>query len=145
MLLTGPARGYVRGELERLGDPLPARALARSRTSSAAPTTRSTCTSCRLGRRAGPKAVLESLATGVPLVTTRVGQAQELVEDGRNGLLVDVEDVRCARRAALRVHADAALAASFREAGRATAEPYALEQLDEKWAALFDGFVSRAD
>ena len=40
----------------------------------------------------GPKAILEAMATGVPLVTTRVGQAQELVDDGRNGLIVDVED-----------------------------------------------------
>ena len=79
-------------------DPVPctcSRARARS---SAAPTARWTCTSCRRGRRAGPKAVLEAMATGVPLVTTRVGQAQELVEDGRNGLLVDVDDPDGARR-----------------------------------------------
>ena len=58
----------------------------------------------------GPKAVLESMATGVPLVTTRVGQAQELVEDGRNGLLVGVDDSEALAASAVRVHADAALA-----------------------------------
>jgi glycosyltransferase involved in cell wall biosynthesis len=29
----------------------------------------------------GPKAVLESMAAGVPLVTTRVGQAMDLVQN----------------------------------------------------------------
>ncbi len=41
----------------------------------------------------GPKAALEAMATGVPLVTTRVGQAADLVEDGANGWMVEVEDV----------------------------------------------------
>ena len=41
----------------------------------------------------GPRAVLESMASGVPLVTTRVGQAMDLVEHKVNGWIVDVEDV----------------------------------------------------
>ena len=41
----------------------------------------------------GPKAALESMASGAPLVTTRVGQASELVLDEENGLLADVDDV----------------------------------------------------
>ena len=41
----------------------------------------------------GPRAVLEAMATGIPLVTTRVGQASDLVRHGENGWLVDVEDV----------------------------------------------------
>jgi glycosyltransferase involved in cell wall biosynthesis len=144
VLLTGPARGYVRHELERLGIPY-RHVLARTR--------------AELGRayhaldvylvssrqEGGPKAVLEAMATGVPLVTTRVGQAQELVEHGRNGLLADVEDVDELAGNAARVLGDAALAASLREAGRATAERYALENLDHEWAPLFEGFVSRVD
>jgi glycosyltransferase involved in cell wall biosynthesis len=144
VLLTGPARGYVRHELERLGIPY-RHVLARTR--------------AELGRayhaldvylvtsrqEGGPKAVLEAMATGVPLVTTRVGQAQELVEHGRNGLLADVEDVDALAGHAARVLGDAALAASLREAGRATAERYALENLDHEWAPLFEGFVSRVD
>ena len=46
----------------------------------------------------GPRAVLESMATGVPLVTTRVGQAADLVEHGVNGWMVDVEDVEASGR-----------------------------------------------
>jgi len=40
----------------------------------------------------GPKAVLEAMACGIPLVTTKVGQAMDLVHPGENGWMVDVED-----------------------------------------------------
>ncbi len=41
----------------------------------------------------GPRALLESMAAGVPLVSTRVGMAPEIINDGQNGYLVEVEDV----------------------------------------------------
>ena len=78
-LLTGPARGYVRRELERLRHPVPPRRIWARATSWLAPTTHSTSYLVTSRQEGGPKAVLESMATGVPLVTTRVGQAPELV------------------------------------------------------------------
>lgn len=40
----------------------------------------------------GPKAILESWATGIPLVSTRMGMAADLVEDGINGFLGNVNN-----------------------------------------------------
>ena len=62
----------------------------------------------------GPKTVLESLATGIPLVTTRVGQATDLVADGDNGLLADVDDVAALAAAVSRIHDDAELVPRWR-------------------------------
>jgi glycosyltransferase involved in cell wall biosynthesis len=144
VLLTGPARGYVRGELERLGVPyrhvrLPSRDdLARAYHALDAYVVTSR-------QEGGPKSVLESMATGVPLVTTRVGQAPDLVRDGENGLLADVDDVDAIEAGVRRIHDDAALRECFRLAGRPTAEAYADERLDLLWAELLDGFVSRAN
>jgi len=143
VLLTGPARGYVMRELERLGIPY-RHVVARGRD--------------ELGRaywaldvylvpsrqEGGPKAALEAMASGVPLVSTRVGQAQELVVDGGNGLLADVDDAEALAAGALRVRDDAALVERLRAAGRVTAEEHALERLDARWAALLDGLVARA-
>jgi glycosyltransferase involved in cell wall biosynthesis len=85
------------------------------------------------------------MATGTPLVSTRVGQAQELVDDRRNGLLADVDDVATLAAQAARVRDEPDLVAALRQAGRATAESLAYERLDHLWAALLDGFVARAD
>jgi glycosyltransferase involved in cell wall biosynthesis len=144
VLLTGPARGYVRRELERLGIPHRHVYLASRDELARAYYALDVClvTSRQEG---GPKAVLESMATGVPLVTTSVGQAPELVVDGENGLLVDVDDVDALTDAVLRLHGDSALGARLRARGRPTAEAYADERLDGRWAELLEGFVRRAD
>ena len=55
VLLTGPARGYVRNELERLGHPVPPRAARTRATGWRAPTTRSTCTLVTSRQEGGPE------------------------------------------------------------------------------------------
>ena len=91
VLLTGPARGYVKAGLERLSVPYlhhyvkhyPELAQFYQALDVYVVSSR---------QEGGPKAVLESMACGVPLVTTRVGQAMDLVQQGKNGWMVDVED-----------------------------------------------------
>jgi len=144
VLLTGPARGHVRRELEQLG--VPHRHLLLSSRDELARAYHATDVCLITSRQeGGPKAVLEAMATGVPVVTTRVGQAVELVRDGENGLLADVDDVDALVAAVERVHADGELRVRLRAAGRATAEAHAEERLDPLWARLFEGFVRRAD
>jgi glycosyltransferase involved in cell wall biosynthesis len=142
VLLTGLARGYVRRELEQRGIPH-RHVLLGSREELARAYHALDAYLVTSRQEGGPKAVLEAMATGVPLVTTRVGQAPELVADGENGLLADVDDVDALGGAVERVYADPALRAKFRAAGRPTAETYADERLDQRWAELLDGFVRR--
>ncbi|MGE3149113.1 MAG: glycosyltransferase family 4 protein [Pseudorhodoplanes sp.] len=92
VLLSGPARGYVRRRLERLGirhahDFAPDRdALAKLYH----PLDLYLVTSREEG---GPMALMESMSSGVPVVSTRVGMAPDLIADGVSGRLVDVGDV----------------------------------------------------
>jgi len=144
VLLTGPARGYVRSELEQRSIPY-RHVLVRTRGELGRAYCALDVYLVPSRQEGGPKAVLEAMASGVPLVTTRVGQAQEIVSDGRNGLLVDVDDPDALAAAALRVHDDGALGAALRAEGRTTAEGYALERLDQQWGELLDGFVSHGD
>ena len=41
----------------------------------------------------GPQAILEGMATGVPIITTKVGMAPEIVKNKINGFITEVEDV----------------------------------------------------
>lgn len=143
VLLTGPARGYVRRELERLGVPY-RHLLADSRGQLAQAYHALDLCLVTSRQEGGPKAVLESMAAGVPLVCSRVGQAAELVEHGVTASLVEVDDVDGFVAWTLRVSEDGALAAAWRPAARAIAEAHAHERLDARWADLLEGFVEGA-
>jgi glycosyltransferase involved in cell wall biosynthesis len=143
VLLSGPARGYVRAELERRR--IPNQHLVASSRAELARAYRALDVYVVASRQeGGPKAVLEAMASGVPLVSTRVGQAVELVEDGRNGFLVDVEGAAALADAVLRLYGDRALRGSVIGPGRATAEEYAYERLDSRWAELLAALVDRS-
>ncbi len=41
----------------------------------------------------GPLSIPETLACGVPLITSKVGMAEEFIKDQINGFLVDIGDI----------------------------------------------------
>ena len=144
-LLTGPSRGYVRAGLERHGIPYRHGLLDDV---DAVATAYQAIDVCVVASRdeGGPRAVLESMATGVPLVTTRVGQAADLVEHGVNGWMVDVEDVETLAGSLAHVaDAPADELERMRVAGRETAEENSYPALRPRWRALLDGFVAMGD
>ncbi len=137
LLLSGPARGYVRAGLERLGIPHVHRRVERYEEIARlyAALDAYVVPSRQEG---GPKGVLEAMAAGVPVVSTRVGQAAELIHDGENGWLVDVGD---AEALAERL---AAIDRSTVAAGIVTARANTYEAQTPSWRAFFDGFVAHA-
>ncbi len=92
VLLTGPARGYVKNRLKESGIPFNHIFLKKyfditryykaldfyiisSRT------------------EGGPKSLLETFASGIPLVSTDVGMVHDIAKDGYNALISEIEDV----------------------------------------------------
>ena len=143
VLLTGPARGYVRGELERLAIPY-AHAVLATRDELAVAYHALDVYLVASRQEGGPKATFEATAAGVPLVTTRVGQAQEVLTHEHDALLADIDDVSALADGIRRVYEDVTLTPRLRANGRATAEAFSDERLDTRWAQLLDGFVHRA-
>ncbi len=92
----------------------------------------------------GPKAILESMASGVPLVTTRVGQAMDLVKNGENGWMADVEDFENLAALTLQVYGLGAdsLQPILKKA-RATAEENSYDSQTQLWSEFMNGFVER--
>jgi glycosyltransferase involved in cell wall biosynthesis len=79
---------------------------------------------CRIdadGDRDGiPNVLVEAMAAGLPVVSTRVSGLPELVQDGVNGLLVLSEDPHALAEAMLRLTKDPALRERLAAAGAAT-------------------------
>jgi glycosyltransferase involved in cell wall biosynthesis len=68
-----------------------------------------------------PVVLLEAMAAGLPLISSRVGGAAELIVDNENGLLVPPEEIAALRRAIVALAADPERRAALARAGRRTA------------------------
>jgi colanic acid/amylovoran biosynthesis glycosyltransferase len=81
------------------------------------------CVVARSGDRDGiPVALMESMASGLPVVSTRVSGVPELVEDGVCGLLVEPADPEALAAAVARLLSDAPFARRLARAARDTVE-----------------------
>jgi glycosyltransferase involved in cell wall biosynthesis len=138
VLLSGPARGFVRSGLEALGIPYVHRRYERyeeiaqlylALDAYVVPSR----------QEGGPKGVLEAMASGIPVVSTRVGQAAELIRDRVNGRLVEVEDGEGLADAL----GDPCLS-EYVQAGRETALANGYDAQVPLWRTFFDGFVAHA-
>jgi glycosyltransferase involved in cell wall biosynthesis len=100
------------------------------------------CLPCRVvdsGDRDGiPNVLVEAMACGVAVVSTRVSGIPELVVDGANGLLVPPDDPRAVAAALLRLYHDPGLAHRLgREAESFVRERFDGERLAAELATLF--------
>jgi len=92
IFLTGPARGYIKKRLEEYQIPYTHIFLENyldivecyNALDLYIVTSRS---------EGGPKALLEAMATGVPIITTKVGMASNLIKHEVNGFIADVDDI----------------------------------------------------
>jgi glycosyltransferase involved in cell wall biosynthesis len=92
VVLTGPARGYVKRRLEKSGIPYSYHFL--DEPDEIAQYYKALDIYIATGRcEGGPQSLVESMASGVPLVSTRAGMAPDIITDGENGFLCDVDDV----------------------------------------------------
>jgi glycosyltransferase involved in cell wall biosynthesis len=141
VLLSGPARGYVKAGLERHGVPYVHRVVPRYEDIALLYSALDAYV-VPSRQEGGPKGVLESMAASVPLVSTRVGQAADLVRDGENGWLVDVGDVGALVDRLAAVAAGTVDVAPVVAAGRETADANSYDAQLPLWRAFFDGFVN---
>lgn len=84
-----------------------------------------------------PNSILEALASGVAVVSTRVGGVPHLVQHGCQALLVPPADPDAMAAAMLRLIAEPALARQLRANGLLLVRQYAWEQVQPAWMAAY--------
>jgi sugar transferase (PEP-CTERM/EpsH1 system associated) len=89
--------------------------------------------------------VLEAMASGLPVVATRVGANAELIEDGVAGSLVPPEDSPALARGILAYFHDPARGARHGRAARQRVERrFSLERMVEQYERLYTELVDRS-
>jgi len=91
-----------------------------------------------------PNVVLEAMATGLPVVATKVAGTEELVHDGETGLIVPPEDHQALAEALRRAVTDRETRTSMGAAGRTLVEArYTWRRVAEEYLALAESCVAR--
>ena len=143
VLLTGPARGYVKQGLDALGisythtflDDFKELAQYYHALDVYLVTSR---------EEGGPKAITEAMASSVPILTTRVGMAPDLVRDGFNGGLVEVEDASGLAERALRIATDSDHAHTLIQGGQETVTQYDWSNVARQhWEQVYNPMLLR--
>jgi glycosyltransferase involved in cell wall biosynthesis len=87
--------------------------------------------------------VAEALAVGTPVISTAVGGVVEVLEEGRNGLLVPVGDQEALAAAIRRFFADAELQARLRAAAAPSVERLAPERIYARLERILEDAVEK--
>ncbi len=92
-----------------------------------------------VGQEAFGRVIIESGAAGVPVIATKVGGIVDIIEDGKNGILVSPDDIYDLTEAVLEVLKDRELAVSLAAEARKRVEKfYSLDEMVEKTLRVYE-------
>jgi glycosyltransferase involved in cell wall biosynthesis len=99
---------------------------------------------CFTSRHEGfPNAILEAMASGLPIATTRFPSAEEVIEDGRSGLIVPAGDAEGMARALSKLLNHPAYAAGLARSARQQAEErFAMPRMVEETRRMYEGVLA---
>ena len=90
-----------------------------------------------------PRAVMEAMSCGTPVIITNTGGGKEVVEDGKSGFVVPVGDPGAIAQRVQQLYDDPELLKRFSENGRERlAEEFSSDKTVDKYIAYFKSLIS---
>lgn len=132
VILSGPARGYVIDRLEKAG--IDYKHFVYDSAMEVAQLYKMSDL-CMVTSRVegGPKAILESMASGVPIISTKVGMAPDIIRNGENGILIDGWDPDAISNAAEQLIHHPQMRKALIDEGIQTAKFYDLDIIADRY------------
>lgn len=91
-----------------------------------------------------PSSLLEAFSSGLPVVTTNAGGIPYIVENEKNGLLVEINDHEGMANAAIRLLRDKDLARRVVNSAREEVERYSWENVRKQWLDVYHELANRS-
>ena len=91
-----------------------------------------------------PNSVIEAFACGLPVVSTNAGGIPYIVDDGRTGLLVDIDDHEALARAALRLFREGNFAAEIIKNAHLEVQKYSWSNVRREWLHVYGELTERS-
>jgi glycosyltransferase involved in cell wall biosynthesis len=88
-------------------------------------------------------ALLEAICVGLPVITTNVSGASELVQNGVNGFIVDVRNEEQMVYAMNILLSDADLMTRFSSVNRSQASKYSIDTIVNQWEHLITEVINQ--
>ena len=88
-------------------------------------------------------AIMEAVCVGLPIVTTNVSGAAELVKDGEGGFVVPIRDEKKLSEALRKLLSDEKLRAKMAKHNKATARQFKLDRIVDQWENLLSRYLKQ--
>lgn len=141
VLLSGPSRGFIKNGLTQLGVPFK-HVFVKEYKEIGLLYDALDLYLITSREEGGPKACLESMAKGVPLVATGVGQVVDIVKSGENAIMTSIENAEELSNSSLNILTDSKLREKLIENGIKTAETNSLKNQIPQWKEYFEKLVT---
>lgn len=89
--------------------------------------------------------LVEAMASGRPIIGTSIGGTPQVIEHGKNGLLVPPKDPKKLAEAILAVLSDKSLAVSLADTGAQKAQSFSWDTQADKYADLFETLLKKTE
>ena len=142
VLLTGPSRGYVINELIRHNiDYTYSKFINFNKINSYYNVLDLYLVTSR--EEGGPRAILESMATGTPIISTKVGQAIDIINNANNGFLVDINDYNQICKTALDIFENKYDLENILKNARTTAKDNSYNSQLKLWNKFLNNYITK--